>query len=113
MADDLNRLAIAEEINAIGPAAYTMLSKANATGSVIGPIKGGPYFWSADGAFNGATLTLERELRDGSFAGLLPAATLTEPGLIQIGVGHGAYLRVKVTGGPPTDIYSELSGTGA
>lgn len=86
--------------------AVTLLSNASATGAASDPLAGGSYLWAAQGTFSGATLTLQSLGPDGST--YMDVTTLTAAGQKEIRVGVGEVLRVSVSGGPPSGIYSTL-----
>lgn len=57
------------------------------------------------GAFSGATLTLQKQTTNGTWVALDTTATLTAAGRMGFMCGSGN-IRVAVTGGPPSAIYS-------
>lgn len=80
-------------------------------------VNGGRYFWTAESSnWNGATATLQRLGLDGSTWRTIRTAdnsadvALTGNGTVDLLIGQGATLRVAQSGGPPTNLYSNLAG---
>lgn len=86
-------------------ASAVLLSNASATGQPV-TMPGGRYIWAAQGTFSGATLTLQALGPDG--ANYQDVTTLTAAGAAAIDIGEGTAMRVSVSGGPPSAIYSDL-----
>lgn len=84
--------------------AVTLLSNASATGSATSAMAGGTYLWQYQGTFSGATLTLQSLGPDGST--YQDVASVTSAGQQAVLVGQGDILRVSISGGPPSGIYS-------
>ena len=87
-------------------AGVTLLSDADETGAATSALTGGTYLWQYQGTFGGTTLTLESLGPDGST--YQTVATATAAGQTPILVGQGDILRVTVTGGTPSALYSAL-----
>jgi hypothetical protein len=87
-------------------AGVTLLSNASATGDPTEPLTGGTYLWQYQGTFGGATLTLQSLGPDGSTYQTVTSATAA--GQSTILVGQGDILRVTVTGGTPSALYSAV-----
>lgn len=85
----------------------TLLNNASATGQSV-TIPGGRYIWSAQGTFGGATLTLQALGPDGS--NYMTVTSMTAAGAVEVAVGEGTAMRVSISGGPPSGIYSSLAG---
>ena len=86
---------------------YTLLSNASATGSAVGPVVGASYEWCSTGTFGGATLALQALGPDG--ATYMQIASQTAAGCTGVVLGQNAQVKVTVTGGSPTALYSSLS----
>lgn len=86
---------------------FKLLENASATGSGVRVLLKGTYVWSAVGTFSGATLTLQVLGPDG-VTYITTAATLTAAGTAELRVGAGSTVRVLITGGPPSGIYSNF-----
>lgn len=84
----------------------TLLSNASATGSAS-TAKGGTYIWAAEGTFGGATLQLQAAAPNGTYTNITGAA-LTAAGFISVLIGVNASVKVTVTGGSPSALYSSL-----
>lgn len=84
-----------------------LLSNASATGQYV-TAPGGRYVWSCQGTFGSATLTLQAKGPDGSTA--MDVAVMTAAGAVAVEVGEGTDMRVGVTGGSPSALYSSLKG---
>lgn len=107
MAGPFNEVAYRFYENATGEgttAGVTLLSNASATGDPTDPLTGGTYLWQYQGTFSGATLTLQSLGPDGST--YQTVTTATAAGQQSILVGQGDILRVSISGGPPSGIYS-------
>lgn len=92
----------------IGGGPYTLLSNAGAgSGSVVSPVTGAAYEWCSTGTFGGATLALMALGPDGST--YMQVASQTSAGCTGVVIGHNAQLKVTVTGGTPSALYSNLS----
>jgi len=95
---------------------YTLLSNATATGQSTVAVMGGDYLWRAEASnWNGATATLQFLGLDGAtWYNLTDDAnapvTLTANGQKAIGVAQGSFVRVSITGGPPTAMNSVMGG---
>lgn len=95
---------------------YTLLSNAAATGAGVTDIVGGNYVWRAESSnWNGATAKLQVLGLDGvTWVDVLDTAaatvTLTANGYKVVTIGQGATVRVLITSGPPTAVYSNLGG---
>lgn len=94
---------------AIGGDTYSLLSNASATGTAVTGVVGGSYIWSVAGTFGGATVKLQALGPDGSTYLDVPSASLTSAGQLGVAVGANATLKVVVTGGSPSGLYSSLS----
>lgn len=81
-----------------------LLTNASTTGSPTAALTGGTYLWQYQGTFGGATLTLQSLGPDGSTYQTVASATAA--GQTSILVGQGDILRVTVTGGTPSALYS-------
>lgn len=86
---------------------YALLSNASASGPAVGPVVGASYEWCSSGTFGGATLALQALGPDG--ATFLPIATQTAAGCTGVVLGQNAQVKVTVTGGSPSALYSSLS----
>lgn len=84
-----------------------LLSNVAATGDYV-RVPGGQYIWACQGTFGGATLTLQAKGPDGSTA--MSVGTMTAAGAVSVDVGEGTEIRVAVTGGTPSALYSSLRG---
>lgn len=87
--------------------AVVLLSNASATGQPV-TVPGGQYVWAAQGTFSGATLTLQALGPDG--ANYIDVTTLSANGAIDVRIGQDTAMRVSVSGGAPSAIYSNLKG---
>lgn len=87
---------------------FALLNNTAVTGPDV-TVPGGRFIWTVNaGAWNGATATLQTVGADG--ATRMPVATLTADGAVDVICGQNATLRVAVTGGPPTAMYSSVGG---
>lgn len=84
-----------------------LLSNANASGVASVPLNGGQYIWKVTGTFGGATATLQSLGPDNST--YQDVTTLTANGQALVNVGVGEILRVLLTGGTPSAMYSTLA----
>ena len=84
----------------------SLLTNASATGSAV-TAKGGNYIWGAEGTFGGATLQLQATNANGTFTNITGAA-LTAAGFISVMIGANVQVKVTVTGGSPSALYSTL-----
>ena len=84
----------------------SLLTNASATGSAV-TAKGGNYIWGAEGTFGGATLQLQAAAPNGTFTNITGAA-LTAAGFISVMIGANVQVKVTVTGGSPSALYSTL-----
>lgn len=95
---------------------YTLLSNASATGSAVA-IRGGEYAFSAEGTVSGATIGLQMQTPNGTWATVQvwaasPVQSTTLPYFqTQIDLPAGN-VRTVVTGGTPSALYSYLVGLG-
>jgi hypothetical protein len=87
-------------------AGVVLLSDADETGDPTGAMQGGTYLWQYQGTFGGAVLTLQSLGPDGSTYQTVTSATAA--GQSTILVGQGDILRVTVTGGTPSALYSAV-----
>ena len=83
-----------------------VLDDADETGAATAAMSGGAYLWQYQGTFGGATLTLQSLGPDGST--YQTVATATAAGQTPILVGQGDVLRVTVTGGTPSALFSTV-----
>jgi len=86
---------------------YTLLAAASATGSSVAAIAGGSYIWGISGAWNAATAKLQALLPNG--ISWTDVATATADGAQGVIIGDNATLRVLISGGPPSAVYSNLT----
>ncbi len=95
---------------------YTLLSNGSATGSAV-QIPGGEYIFMADGTPAGATAALQVQMPNGNWATVTvftnsPVQSTTLP-YSQTGIDLPAgNVRIALTGGSPTGVYSYLIGLG-
>lgn len=84
-----------------------LLSNASASGAASARLNGGQYIWKVTGTFAGATATLQSLGPDNST--YQDVTTLTANGQALVNVGVGEVLRVLLTGGTPSAMYSTLA----
>lgn len=95
---------------------YTLGSNISATGSAVA-IKGGEYHWYVDGTAGGTTASLQVQSPSGAwsdvviFAGSAVKTTNLPYNQSQIDL-PACNVRVALTGGTPSAIYSSLVGLG-
>jgi hypothetical protein len=95
---------------------YILASNLSATGTAV-PIKGGEYQFSAEGTVGGSTISLQFQTPNGTWSDLLifagsPVKSTTLPFTqTQIDLPAGN-VRMAVTGGSPSGLYSYLVGLG-
>jgi hypothetical protein len=89
-----------------------LLSNASATPSVYTQAVGGRYIWTCEGTFGGATLQLQGKTANGTAIDVL-GASMTANGALEVMIADGSELRVTVTGGSPSALYSYLVSVGA
>lgn len=95
---------------------YTLLSNASATGSAVA-IRGGEYAFSVEGTVSGATIGLQMQSLNGTWATIQvfnasPVQTTALPYFqTQIDLPAGN-VRAVVSGGTPSALYSYLVGLG-
>lgn len=95
---------------------YTLLSNTGATGSSVA-IRGGEYAFSVEGTISGATVGLQMQTPNGTWATIQvfnasPIQTTAVPYFqTQIDLPAGN-VRTVVTGGSPSALYSYLVGLG-
>lgn len=95
---------------------YTLLANGSATGSAVA-IKGGEYMFHAEGTVGGATLALQIQSPNGTWATITvfsnsPISTTALP-YAQTGIDLPAgNVRIAITGGAPSAIYAYLTGLG-
>jgi hypothetical protein len=90
----------------------SLLGNASATGAGSAALDGGRYIWAAAGTFGGTTLQLQTLGPDGATWLDAQGAALTAAGQLAVDVGAAESLRVKVTGGSPSGLYSTLAKVG-
>lgn len=83
-----------------------LLTNASATGSAVA-IKGGTYVWGCEGTFGGTTATLQLACSNGSFVNF-PNATLSANGFVVVQLPVNGSVRVALTGGTPSAMFSNL-----
>lgn len=88
----------------------SLLTNEAATCQPITVLRGGRYLWAAVGTFGGAALTLQGLGPDG--ATWQNVTTLAAAGQVSVFVGEGEQLRVSVSGGSPSALYSTLTRAG-
>lgn len=93
----------------IGGDSYSLLSNAAVTGTAVTGVVGGSYIWSVAGTFGGATVKLQALGPDGSTYLDVPSASMTAVGQLGVAIGANATLKVVVTGGTPSALYSSLT----
>lgn len=86
--------------------AYTLLSNAAATGSAV-EVAGGNYVWAIQGTWSGATATLQVLGPNGT--DYQDVATATANAQAPVSIGDGSMMRVAISGGPPSAVYSNLT----
>lgn len=96
--------------------AYTLLTNGSATGLAVA-IRGGEYLFMADGTVGGATISLQIQTPQGTWAPVLifagSAVSFTALPNSQTGVDLPACnVRLAVTGGAPSAIFGQLIGLG-
>jgi len=85
-----------------------LLDNASATGLAI-QVSGGRYIWAADGTFGGDTLQLQFLGPDGtSFINVI-GASLTAEGAFEVLIANGSTMKVTVTGGGASGLFSTLT----
>ncbi|GLQ09244.1 hypothetical protein GCM10007913_11760 [Devosia yakushimensis] len=101
---------------AVGKQVFTLLEDATSTGLGAGPVTGGDYLWRVEGAFGGATATLQYLGLDGvtwfdatETDGTTPV-TLTASGAKPVGIAQGSVVRVELVGGAPSAMNSVIGG---
>ena len=95
---------------------YTLLSNAAATGSAVA-IRGGEYAFTVEGTISGATIGLQMQTPNGTWATIQvwnasPVQTTAVPYFqtqVDLPAGNA---RTVVTGGSPSALYSYLVGLG-
>jgi hypothetical protein len=83
-----------------------LLTNAAATGSAV-PIKGGTYVWGVEGTFGGTTATLQLANANGTFVNF-PNASLTANGFAVVSLPVNGSVRVALTSGTPSAMFSNL-----
>ena len=83
----------------------TLLNNVAATGSPL-TAEGGQYIWSSVGTFGGTTLALQALQPDGTT--YLTVASHTASSATQVAIGGATVMRVTVTGGSPSGLFSQL-----
>jgi hypothetical protein len=97
-------------------ASYTLLSNGSATGSAFS-VKGGEYLFSVEGTVSGATISLQFQSPNGTWADVQPyggtavKATALPYCATMVALPAGA-VRVAISGGPPSAVYAYLVGLG-
>lgn len=81
-------------------------------------VRGGGYIWIVEGTFGGATITLQRQMLDDTTWEdchdiSTALAEMTEPGFMNVVIPEAYRVRVKIDGGTPSLIASELRGYGS
>lgn len=89
---------------------YQLLENAAATGAPVGPIVQGSYIWAVAGTFGGATVKLQTLGPDGATYVDVAGASMTANGAMEVRIGGGAMIKVVVTGGVPSALYSNVTG---
>lgn len=87
---------------------YALLTNASASGSAVGPINGGSYEWCTTGTFGGASLQLQALGPDGTTY-INVGSAVTSAGCTGVVLGRNAQVKVTVTGGTPSGLFSSLS----
>lgn len=95
--------------------AYTLASNVNATGSAVA-IKGGQYMFTVEGTAGGTTVTLQIKTVNGTWANVTAYDTAVSSATLPyvdtpIDLPAGE-VRVALTGGTPSAIFSYLVGLG-
>ena len=88
-----------------------LLSNTAATGNYV-DVVGGRYIWAAEGTFGGGTLQLQSKGPNGTAIDIT-GASLTANGFIEVMMADGSQVRVSVSGGSPSALYSSLTSVGA
>lgn len=83
-----------------------LLTNANATGSNVA-IKGGTYVWGCEGTFGTTTATLQLANANGTMTNF-PNASLTANGFVVVQLPVNGTVRVALTGGTPSAMFSNL-----
>ena len=89
---------------------FKLLTNGNATGAAA-TWGGGEGIFEVEATFTGATISLQRQLPNGTWADVGSNTTLTANGGGRFWVKPGAQLRAAVTGGPPSGVYAEIYST--
>jgi hypothetical protein len=96
---------------------YALLSNASATGAGV-PIRGGEYMFLADGTPAGATISLQIQTPDGTWAtvGALAGNAIVQSTVLPYAVSPvvlpACTVRAAIVGGPPSGINATLQGIG-
>lgn len=95
-------------------ASYQLLENANGSGDPVEGVRGGTYIWTVTGTWNAASAIFEYRGPDGvTYLTALNSegepASLTANGSLGVVIGDNAVVRVRITGGPPSDMYSSIS----
>ena len=85
-----------------------LLNNASVTGSAL-KVSGGRYIWACDGTFGGDTLQLQFLSPDlTSFIDVV-GASMTAEGAMEVLVANGSTMKVTVTGGGASALFSTLT----
>lgn len=87
-----------------------LLSNATAT-SDPEAVLGGRYIWSAIATWSGATAQLQFLGPNGTTWVDVAGAVLTADGAVGVFIANGSSVRVLITAGPPSAVYSILAST--
>lgn len=85
----------------------TLLSNASASSGPITDLPAGAYLWSMQGTFGGATATLKVLGPDG--VNWLDLESMTFPNRKGVTIGENDTVRVFISGGTPSGLYSEMA----
>ena len=88
-----------------------LLVNATATGNYRS-VTGGRYIWATEATWSGATAQLQAKGPNGTAIDV-SGASLTANGFIEVLIANGSEVRVSITGGPPSGVYSSLVSVGA
>lgn len=86
---------------------YKLLTNASASGSAVPNVVGASYVWCIQGTIGGATIALQALGPDG--VNYITVSSQTAAGCYGVVLGANATVKVTVTGGTPSGLYSSLS----
>lgn len=92
----------------VGGGPYALLTNASAAGAAVPNVMGAAYEWCTTGTFGGASLQLQALGPDGSTY-MNVGSAITSAGCTGVVIGQKATVKVTVTGGSPSALYSSLS----